>query len=114
WARKGLHRRGGMLLIAARFIPGGRTATTFTSGVVAYPRPRFAVFSVIAGLAWASYSVGIGFAGGLAFQDRPLIGVALGIGIALVIGTAIEGIRHLRRRRVTGDRPGAGVEHGAS
>lgn len=99
WARNGLHRRGGMIIIAARFIPGGRTATTFTSGVVGYPRPRFLFFSGIAAIAWASYNTGIGVLGGAAFQDRPLIGVVVGIGLAFAVGALIELIRKLRDRR---------------
>lgn len=99
WAERELALRGGMLLISARFIPGGRTATTLTSGIVRYPRPRFVGFAVIAGLLWAVYSVGIGLLGGLAFHDRPLLGVALGIGLSLVIAVAIEGVRRLRRSR---------------
>ncbi|HEX7351439.1 DedA family protein, partial [Brachybacterium sp.] len=60
WAERELEARGGMLLISARFIPGGRTATTLTSGMLRYPRPRFLGFAAIAGLLWSLYSVGIG------------------------------------------------------
>ena len=34
WARKFLKERGSYVLIVARFIPGGRTAATFTAGLV--------------------------------------------------------------------------------
>lgn len=99
----GLHERGGVLIIGARFIPGGRTATTFTSGVVRYVRVRFALFSSIAGLAWAVYSAGIGYAGGVVFHEQPLIGVAVGIGLAIVVGCAVELVRKLRPRRAKCD-----------
>src|SRR3954451_24985220 len=33
WATRQLEKRGGMLLITARFIPGGRTAVTVASGL---------------------------------------------------------------------------------
>lgn len=105
WARKGLHERGGMLIIGARFIPGGRTATTFASGAVRYPRVRFALFSGIAGLAWAVYSAGIGYAGGVVFHEQPLIGVAVGVGLAVVIGAAVEFVRKVRTRRVASTVP---------
>jgi membrane-associated protein len=39
WARDQLRRRGVTLIIGARFIPGGRTATTFRSG---HPRHEVA------------------------------------------------------------------------
>lgn len=99
WAHRGLSRRGGMVIVGARFIPGGRTATTLLSGVVRYPRARFILYSGIGGLAWAGYSAGVGLAGGLVFREQPLIGVAVGIGLALLTGALIELVRHLRRRR---------------
>lgn len=105
WARKGLHERGGMLIIGARFIPGGRTATTFASGAVRYPRVRFALFSGIAGLAWAVYSAGIGYAGGVVFHEQPLIGVVVGVGLAVVVGAAVEFVRKVRTRRVASTVP---------
>ncbi|MGO3478216.1 MAG: DedA family protein [Brachybacterium tyrofermentans] len=99
WAQRELTARGGMLLISARFIPGGRTATTVASGAIGYPRARFVGFAAIAGLLWSLYSVGIGMLGGLAFHEQPLMGVALGIGLALAVGGSIEGMRALRARR---------------
>jgi len=105
WAERELQARGGMLLISARFIPGGRTATTLTSGMLRYPRPRFLGVAVIGGLLWSLYSVGIGMAGGIAFHDQPLLGVAVGIGLALLLAGAIEGVRLLRRRRAAQSAP---------
>ena len=99
WAERELNARGGMLLVSARFIPGGRTATTLTSGIVRYPRPRFLWFAALAGLLWAVYYIGIGALGGMMFQDQPLLGVAMGIGAALLLGGAIELVRSLRRYR---------------
>ncbi|GAA4284471.1 DedA family protein [Brevibacterium daeguense] len=99
WASRGLHTRGGMIIIAARFVPGGRTAATFTSGTVRYPRSRFLMYAALAGFIWSVYSTGIGYAGGLAFREQPLIGVATGIGISLVLGFCFESFRRLRERR---------------
>ena len=98
WAERELTDRGGMLLISGRFIPGGRTATTLTSDIVGYPRARFLGFAAIAGLLWSLYSVGIGMLGGLAFRTEPLLGVAVGIGLALLLGGGIEAARVLRRK----------------
>ena len=50
WARKMLDERGGYIIVVARFIPGGRTVTTFTAGFVdGMPWRRFIRYDVIAG-----------------------------------------------------------------
>lgn len=87
---RALRRRGGTMIITARFIPGGRTAVNVTSGAIGYPRGRFLLFSAIAAVTWALYYVGAGMLGGAAFGDDPLLGVALGIGVALALGGLIE------------------------
>ncbi|MFC7374732.1 DedA family protein [Brachybacterium sp. GCM10030267] len=99
WAENGLMTRGGMIIIAARFIPGGRTATSIASGMIGYPRPRFIGYSLLAGTAWATYNVAIGMLGGFAFREQPLLGVAIGVGLALVVGLIIERVRIARERR---------------
>ena len=99
WAENGLNTRGGALIVTARFIPGGRTATSIASGMIRYPRPLFAGFALLAATAWALYNVGIGMAGGLLFRERPLLGVVLGIALALVLSWLIERIRSGRETR---------------
>ena len=100
-------RRGGAALIAGRFVPGGRTAATITSGLLKYPRARFLAFDAAGCLAWAVYSTGIGVLGGVIFENRPLLAVGLGIGIAVVITGVAEVTRRLLARgrtRADGDR----------
>src|SRR5699024_2438128 len=109
WAERGLHTRGGSIIVTARFIPGGRTATSLTSGMIGYPRPRFIAFCLLAGLAWAVFIIGIGMAGGYVFQERPLLGVLLGVGLALVLSTLIG---HLQNRRTA--RSAEGLERSSS
>jgi membrane-associated protein len=60
WAEDALARRGGLLLVVARYIPGGRTATTLTAGAVGYPARKFAIFDAIASAAWGIYATMIG------------------------------------------------------
>ncbi|MCM1014187.1 DedA family protein [Brevibacterium sp. XM4083] len=95
--------RGGAMLVAGRFIPGGRTATTIASGMLRYPLPRFLAADVLGALAWAAYSTGIGLLGGAVFADQPLWGVVLGVGIALTLTTLAEAVRRLRVKRRTAD-----------
>ena len=44
---------------------------------------RFIVYDVVAGLLWATYAALLGYFGGKTFEDHPLWGVALALGIAL-------------------------------
>jgi membrane-associated protein len=91
--------RGGTILIVCRYIPGARTAITLTAGAVRYPLRSFSLFDGIAALSWAAYSSLVGFVGGAAFEDAPLKGLALGLGIALTVTLLVESVRHLRRRQ---------------
>jgi membrane-associated protein len=91
--------RGGTILIVCRYIPGARTAITLTAGAVHYPLRSFSLFDGIAALSWAAYSSLVGFVGGAAFEDAPLKGLALGLGIALTVTLLVEAVRHLRRRQ---------------
>ncbi|MEV2270530.1 DedA family protein [Nonomuraea africana] len=102
WAQQALAERGGLLLVVARYIPGGRTAATLTMGGVRYPRRSFAFFDAIATSSWAVYSALIGFFGGMAFENDPLKGLLLGLGIAVSITAVVEIVRWVRKRRSQG------------
>ena len=107
-AHTAFSRRGGTVLIAGRFVPGGRSLATIGSGLLGFPVRAFLLWDGIGSLAWALYSTGIGLIGGTLFEDRPLLGVAVGIGIALAITGSAELVRRLlslRQRRRTRHRP---------
>ena len=100
WAQRVLDQRGGYLIVVARFIPGGRTATTFTAGFVeTFPWRRFLFFDVIAGVIWGTYTVLLGYFGGRSFEEEPWKGLVLAFGIAIAVTAAVEAYRHLRARR---------------
>lgn len=101
WARRELDIRGGLVLVVARYIPGGRTATTLTCGATGYPLARFTFFDAIAALSWGVYSALIGYFAGNWFEGDPIRGLLFGLGIALGITALVEGIRHVRYRRST-------------
>lgn len=100
WARRALFRRGGQILIVARYIPGGRTAATLTCGTTGYPLRRFSFFDAIAGLSWGIYSTLIGYFGGRAFEDDPLRGLLAGFAVAVTITVMIELYRYARAKRL--------------
>lgn len=105
WAERTLAERGFYLVVIARFIPGGRTATTLSAGYVhSFSWRRFIVADAVAGTLWGSYTVLLGYLGGKQFEDAPWKGLVLAFGIALVITGAVELVRHLRGRRRAGAR----------
>lgn len=98
WAENALAERGGLVLIIARYIPGGRTATTLITGSVGYPLRKFAFFDSIAAVSWALYSAGIGFFAGHAVEGDPIKGLLLGFGIAVSITIIHETVAFIRKR----------------
>ena len=98
WARRVLAERGGVVIVVARYVPGGRTAVTLTAGAVDHPLSSFTFFDSIAAVSWAAYASLVGYLGGAAFEGEPGKGVLLGLGVALCVAGAIELLRHARRR----------------
>ena len=104
WAEEALDRHGGPLIFGARFVPGGRTATTVTAGVLRMRLARFAAFAGGAAVAWAAYAALIGYLGGRVFEDNPLWGLALGFGVAAATYVVVDVVRRARRKRGTEQR----------
>lgn len=96
WARNQIRTRGGPLLITARFIPGGRTALTVTSGLTRQPRGWFAGWVAIAAILWATYAAVLGAVFGRSFKDNHTMAFFLAFGTALAITVIIEIVRHVR------------------
>lgn len=100
WAQRTLEQRGGYLIVIARFIPGGRTATTFTAGFVeTYPWRRFLAFDALAGVIWGAYTVLLGYFGGRSFEEQPWKGLLLAFGVAVAVTVLVEVGRYVRHRR---------------
>jgi membrane-associated protein len=112
WAGRTLGDRGGTILIVCRYIPGARTAVTLTAGAVRFPLRSFSTFDGIAALSWGLYSGLVGFIGGAAFEEEPLKGVVLGLGLAIGVAVLIEIVRHLRGRSAHAAQEGAVLAEG--
>jgi membrane protein DedA with SNARE-associated domain len=59
WARAQLRHSGAWIIIVTRFIPGGRTATTYISGTLDMPwKRRFLPADATAAILWSLDSAG--------------------------------------------------------
>lgn len=95
-----IDKRGGLLLITARFIPGGRTLMTLSCGATERPyKSWFIPWDILAATLWASYAAIIGFFFGEVFEDNHSQAFWLAFGTALGITMLIELARFLKHRR---------------
>jgi membrane-associated protein len=90
WAEEKLETRGGTIVLVARFIPGGRTATTVTAGLVRMSWRRFAGYSAMAAAIWATFAGLLGYVGGKRFEDDPHYAFAVAAGVAIGICAVLE------------------------
>lgn len=98
WADEQIRVRGGMLLITARFIPGGRTVLTLSSGITHQPRRWFMFWIAIASVIWASYAALLGYFGGKTFEDDHTKAFLVAFGGALSVTILIEVVRHFKSK----------------
>lgn len=94
-----LHRRGGTVLLTARFVPAGRTVATLASGATGYPVARFVGFTAVGSVLSASWSAGLGFVGGAAFAHDSVTALVVGFLFASAVGFVLEGARRFRASR---------------
>jgi len=103
-ARRGIRRRGALLIFAARYIPVGRIAVNMTAGATHYPVRRFVPISIAAAIAWALYSVVFGVVAGRWLHDQPLLAVAIAVVLAVAVGWLVDlGLRRSLERRLAVD-----------
>ncbi len=99
WAGEQIRERGGLLLITARFIPGGRTVLTLSSGITRQPRGWFIPWVAVACTIWATYAAGLARIVGEPFKDNHTAAFWVAFGTALSVNVVIEVVRHVRARR---------------
>ncbi len=112
WAEYAVHRHGVLLIMVGRFIPGGRTASTFAAGTLEMPwRRRFVPADAAAASLWSVYACALGYLGGSTFRDSVWLSLAVSLGVAGLFAAAIEIWRRVQKRRgkdVLGDDVGRG------
>jgi len=93
-----IRERGGMLLITARFIPGGRTVLTLSCGVTRQPRKWFIGWTVVAASVWSLYASLLGYIGGKSFADDHTKAFLIAFAGAFGVTIIIEGFRAISHR----------------
>jgi membrane-associated protein len=99
WAEEALCRRGAILIGVGRFIPGGRTVTTFAAGTLEMPYRQFVLADAVAASLWALYVSMLGYLGGEAFNENLWLPLAASFGAAMAVGAGFEIWRRLQSRR---------------
>jgi membrane-associated protein len=99
WAEDLLTRRGGQIILTARFLPGGRTAATFSAGLLHYRwLTRFLPLTLVAAAVWSATGVLLGYVGGRAVQASPWYALAMLVALAAVAAGGFELYRRLVQR----------------
>lgn len=98
WAAEQVRDRGGLLLVTARFIPGGRTALTISCGLTQQPRRWFVKWVALAVTIWATYAAVLGAIFGRALQDNHTAAFLIAFFTALAINIIIELVRKRRSK----------------
>ncbi|MEV6261949.1 VTT domain-containing protein [Streptomyces sp. NPDC051784] len=104
-----LSRGGGALVVVARFAPAGRSVVSLGAGAAHRKAKEFVPWSAVAGLAWAVYSVGLGYFGGQ-FLGAGWLGTAISV-LALFLAGALAAVV-VRRPADTAPAQPAGVTAG--
>lgn len=97
--RTELDRRAALLVLTARYVPVGRVAVNLTAGASGFPRRRFLPLSAVAAGIWAAYNVLVGLVAGQWVEDNPMLGAAVAVSAAVVVGLLLDrGLQKWRAR----------------
>lgn len=99
WVRANLFRRPVAALAAARFVPGGRLASTAASGRLGLPLRAFLAGSAVSSLLWSVYMLVVGLVLGPVTGGNPLLCVAAGGVMAVLTGGGFAVGHRIRSRR---------------
>ena len=86
WAHRAFEVRGGLYMVASRFVPGGRVVVNLAAGSARYGIVPFCGYSALSGAVWTVYMWGIGALSARWLLGHPLAVVVVGAAIGIVIG----------------------------
>lgn len=99
WAERATRRRGPLIIVVGRFIPGGRTVSTLAAGTLEMPWRTMLPADAVAALTWAVYATLLGYLGGEAFRHSSWKPIVLALAVALVFSAVLELWRRVQRGR---------------
>lgn len=100
---RALVRGGGILVILARFAPAGRSVVSLTAGTTRRSARDFVPWSALAGLAWAAYSVSLGYFGGQ-WLGASWLGTAVSVCALFAAGGLAAYVIRREPRKAPGDK----------
>ena len=95
WVKRNMRRGGGAAIIIARFIPSARLFMTILLGSMRFPWIVFVFFDTIGVALWAGEALAIGYLGGMAFSNSPVLAVVVSIIAAIIIGVGLQKLQNL-------------------
>ncbi|MFD3421850.1 DedA family protein [Streptomyces decoyicus] len=108
-ARARIERHAALLVVAGRFLPGGRVVAALSTGSVRFPLRRFVLLDALGAGIWAVCSAALGGLGGAALTDSPAKAMLLASGTGVVVACG-AGYLHRRAPRRAGNGPAPGRE----
>ncbi|MFJ9055791.1 DedA family protein [Streptomyces sp. NPDC102409] len=105
-----LSRGGGALVVIARFAPAGRSVVSLGAGAAHRKVKEFLPWSAVAGVAWAVYSVSLGYFGGQ-WLGAGWLGTAVSV-LALFLAGALAALVVRRPAHASSTPPVTGAPAG--
>jgi membrane-associated protein len=101
WARaeEYLSGRGASVLVPVRFVAVAHAVTPILCGTVRMPLRRFALWSGLGAVLWATVYTSVGTAAGAAYREYRELGLLTTVGVIVISVVVIFGRRLLRGRR---------------
>jgi membrane-associated protein len=105
WVRRRLLQRPAVVLVGARFMPGGRLLSTAAAGRFGLDVPRFLLGSVASSAAWSVYMLLIGLLLGPITGGSPLLSLLAGVVMAVLTAGAFALVQRVRAMRAAAAAP---------